>query len=112
LQNNAAVIKEMSRNTKKIRFDFKRIILLLAEKSFLFSIILIIIALLMGSYLFYNYYFLPIMSEPQVTESSLKINEQAYQGVLSEWEGRQKKFESADYKNYVNPFWNSEEKGE
>jgi hypothetical protein len=102
----------MSKRSKKTRFNFKRIILLLAENSFLSSIILIMIALLVGSYLFYNYYYLTIEKEPKPAEISLGINEQAYQDILSEWQDRQKKFESADYKNYINPFWNNEERQE
>jgi hypothetical protein len=102
----------MSKRSKKIGFNFKKIIMLLAENSFFSSIILIAIALLIGYYLFYNYYYLTIKKEPNPAEASLGINEQAYQDILSEWQTRQEKFESADYKNYINPFWNNEEKQE
>jgi hypothetical protein len=102
----------MRHKRKKINFNLGKIILLIAEKSFLFSVFFILVSLLVGIYLFYNYYYLPIKNEPQAAGNSLKIDERAYQSILSEWDSRQKKFESADYKNYINPFWSSEEKKE
>jgi hypothetical protein len=91
----------------KINFNFRKIITLLAEKSFLSSVVLILLAFLLGAYLFYNYYYSALEYNPPADGGSLRIEEGAYQEVVSRWQSRQGEYEGADYKNYINPFWSS-----
>lgn len=50
--------------------------------------------------------------EPQASESSLKLKNQAYEDIINEWEKRQKEFNGADLKNYPDPFWIPPKSGE
>lgn len=79
----------------------------LAEKSFLTSLLFIFFALVLGGILYYRYDFLASKNEPQPNEISLKLQNEAYLSVLSEWQERQDKFEAADFKNWPDQFFNS-----
>lgn len=90
---------------KKSGAGFKGIFLIFAERSFLLSLSLILLSLLIGGLIFYEYYIQVINKDPEVSEVTLKINNQAYQDIISAWEERQKKLDEVDLKNYLNPFW-------
>ncbi len=79
----------------------------LAEKSFLTSLLFILLALVLGGILYHKYDFLASKNEPQPNEVSLKLQSKAYLSVLAEWQERQAKFESADFKNWSDPFSSS-----
>ncbi len=79
----------------------------LAEKSFLASLLFILLALGFGGIAYYRYDFLASKNEPQPDEVSLKLQQEAYLSVLAEWQDRLSKFESADFKNWSDPFYSS-----
>jgi len=91
-------------NTGKTKWRLKKIIRTLAERSFLTSLFLIILALAIGGALFYKYNVLLNRYEPKAGESILKLQKQIYQNVLDEWERMNENFGKVDFKNYVNPF--------
>lgn len=89
---------------KKNGNNFKKIFRILAEKSFLFSLCLVLLSLIVGGFVFYKYYILVVESEPEASEITLKLKNQAYEDIIKTWEERQKKITEADFKNYINPF--------
>jgi len=91
-------------NPKQIKAFGGALPRVLAEKSFLASLLLILLALVLGGILYYQYDFLISKNEPQPNEVSLKLQQKAYLSVLAEWQSRQVKFESADFKNWPDPF--------
>lgn len=95
----------MDKKIKNIVDNFKRTVWILAEKSFLISVFLILLSICVGGIIYYKYYILAIRSEPQAAETSLKLNIQAYQDTIKEWGEREKMFNGANLKNYPNPFW-------
>jgi hypothetical protein len=102
----------MKEKIKKIKVFFKRTLWMLAEKSFLLSLFLILLSFIIGGTIFYKYYILAMREEPQASESSLKLKNQAYEDIINEWEKRQKEFNGADLKNYPDPFWIPPKSGE
>jgi hypothetical protein len=66
--------------------------------------ILLILALIFGSLIFYQYVFLVEKKEPQITEKPIQFKEEIYQKILKEWEIRQKNFEEAEFKEHRNLF--------
>lgn len=76
----------------------------LAQKSFLTILLLFFISLALGVFVYYKYVFLVKSGEPQAVEKLFQLNEQAYQGVLTEWQEKEAKFRAADLKEYPNLF--------
>lgn len=97
----------MKINLKQIGDFCKTAPLVMAEKSFLSSLIFIFFALILGGILFYRYDILTDRKEPIVGEVSLKLQKEAYLSVVAEWQSRQEKFDSADFKNWPDPFFSS-----
>ncbi|MFH1401470.1 MAG: hypothetical protein ABIG40_00700 [Parcubacteria group bacterium] len=92
---------------KQIKAFCRAMPLVLAEKSFLASLLFILFALILGGILYYRYDFLASENEPQPNEVSLTLQNKAYLSVMAEWQERQAKFDSADFKNWPDPFLNS-----
>lgn len=89
---------------KKLKNSAKNFPKALADKSFLSSIILIFLALVVGAILFYKYDVLVEKQEAQSSQTSLRIQQANYSFVMSEWQERQEKFDAADFKNWPDPF--------
>lgn len=94
---------------KKIKLNrtkkfFKRLPKILGENTFLTSLILILISLILGGLVFYKYSVLVKARKPEVLEKPAFLNEEALQEILKIWQDRQKKFEEAGFKEYPNPF--------
>ena len=92
---------------KQIEASCRAIPRVLAERSFLASLLFLLLALVLGGILYYRYDFLASKNEPQPNEVSLKLQREAYLSVLTEWQEGLTKFESADFKNWSDPFFNS-----
>ena len=76
----------------------------IAEHAFLTSLILILIAVIAGIALFYKYEVLAKKSAPEIKEPPFQFKKDLYQKVLSEWQNREERFESAVGKEYPNLF--------
>lgn len=76
----------------------------LAKKPLYPILTIFLFSLIWGVWLFYKYVILIEKTEPQVQENLLQIEDKAYQRILSEWQGREKKFREADLKSHLNPF--------
>jgi len=88
----------------KIKYFFKKIPRVLAEKAFGFSILFIFLSLILGGLIFYKYSILTQKTEIDVAEETFKFQERAYQEILKIWQEREEKFNAVDSKQYSNPF--------
>jgi len=89
---------------KKIKEFFKKMFWKIGENPFPTFFILIILAIIFGCLIFYQYSFLAGKKEPQIIEEPLQFKEDLYQKILAEWQSRQKKFQEAELKEYRNLF--------
>ena len=89
---------------KKIREFLKRLPRTLGEKAFFVFLGLLLIALIFGGIIFYQYNILVKRAEVQITEEPLQFQERTYQDTLKIWQEKEKKFEEAELKQYSNPF--------
>ncbi len=89
---------------KKIKDFLKELPKALGERAFFTFLGFLIIALIIGGLIFYNFYILIEKKEPQISERPLQFKEKTYQGVLKAWQEKEKRFEAADAKEYPDPF--------
>lgn len=82
----------------------KRLPRTLAEKALLVFLGLLLIALIFGGIIFYQYNILVKKREVQIIEEPLQFREKTYQNILQIWQEREKKFQQAELKVYPNPF--------
>jgi hypothetical protein len=83
---------------------FKKIFWKIGENPLPTFFILLVLALIFGGLIFYQYSFLAEKKEPQITERKIQFKEEIYQKILNEWEERQKKFDQAEQKEYRDLF--------
>ena len=89
---------------KKIEVFLKKLPKILGEKAFLTYLGLLILALILGGFIFYQYNILAKKTEVQITEKLLRFEEEVYNKVLKIWQEKEEKFEGADLKKYPDPF--------
>ncbi|MBI2050159.1 MAG: hypothetical protein HYT35_01740 [Candidatus Staskawiczbacteria bacterium] len=90
----------------------KRIILALGENAFLCILILILIDILIGEFLFYKYALSVDTKEPEVISTFDKFQEKTYQSIIKEWQNREAilKNLSLPSENYTDPFKSNQDK--
>ena len=76
----------------------------LAEHAFLVILILFLVSLLIGAWIFYRYIFLINKAEIQAREGSFQIKEDVYQRVISKLDERENIFKNANSKEFLDPF--------
>jgi len=94
--------------TEKIKQFFKKLPRTLGEQSFLTFLGFLLIALILGGFIFYKYSFL-VEKEPSTkisegVEKPLKFKEKIYEAVLENWQKKEKRFEEVNFKEYPDPF--------
>jgi hypothetical protein len=91
---------------KKIKNIIKNLPKILAEHVFLTLLGGLLLSLLLGAIIFYQYSVLVLKQTPEiiVIEKSLKFDKEIYEVVLNEWQKRKEKFLEADTKKYPDPF--------
>lgn len=89
---------------KQLKESLKKIFWKIGENPLPAFCILIIVALIFGGLVFYQYSFLAEKKEPQIVERPLQFKEPLFQKILEEWQVRQKKFEEAEFKEYRDLF--------
>jgi hypothetical protein len=87
-------IKEFS--NKSLRF--------LGEHFFFSFLLIFLLTLILGGFIFYHYVFLAETTEHNIFEITIFFNEEAYEKVLEEWGNREKKIQEIDSGQYSNPF--------
>ena len=95
--------------TKKIQEFLKKLPKALVENSFLTFLELLLIALIIGGIVFYQYSILAKKSPAEISEKSFQFQEKTYQQVLKNWQEKEKRFKESDLKEYPNPFTETEE---
>lgn len=77
---------------------------ILGKHHFFTLLVLIFLALILGSLIFYKYSILVEQEKPEVLEKPLQFKEKTFQEILTIWESRQKRFEEAELKEYPDLF--------
>ncbi len=90
--------------TEKTKKFLKKLPRILGEQSFLTFFGLLLIALILGGFIFYQYSFLVEKEKPEVSEEPLKFKEKIYQEVLETWQEKEKRFEEVNLKQYPDLF--------
>ena len=89
---------------KKLKNSLKKIFWKMGENPLLTFFLLLILVLIFGGLIFYQYSFLAEKKEPQIIERPIQFKEELYQKILEEWEIRQKNFDQAGQKEYRDLF--------
>lgn len=89
---------------KKIKDFFKKLPQILGEKALFVFLGLLLLALILGGIIFYQYNILVKKAEVQIFEEPLQFREKTYQSILEIWREKEKKFNEADLKEYLDPF--------
>jgi hypothetical protein len=96
---------------KKTKGLFKKLPRILAEHSFLTFLGFLLISLIIGGFIFYQYSFLPRTTfESKVAqgliekEEPLQLKEKIYEAILETWQEKEKRFEGASLKEYPDLF--------
>lgn len=91
-------------NFKKIGRGLGKLPKILGEKAFLTFFALFAMALIIGGGVFYKYNILSERFDIPASKRPLRFNEEDYRQVLEKWQLREQDFQSADSKEYPNPF--------
>jgi len=89
---------------KKIKGFLKRLLRTLGEKAFLSFLGLLLISLIFGGIIFYQYNILVKRTEVQIQEIPLQFQEKAYQNILKIWQEREERFNGTETKQYSDLF--------
>tara|TARA_B100001971_G_C18212754_1_gene551801 strand:+ start:1414 stop:1713 length:300 start_codon:yes stop_codon:yes gene_type:complete len=79
----------MPEEVKKIQEIITRIPYLAAENAFVFVVGLVLLAIILSGFLFYQYGYLVVRQEP-ISQSELEFKQEVFQGILDEWKEREK----------------------
>lgn len=100
---------------RKISFDYKKIFMffldisrkflwVIARDAFLFILVFILIAMVLGEFLFYHYIFLVEVNYPNTNDTVVRFKEDIYKSVIGELKNRENTFNNPLNENYQNPF--------
>jgi len=89
---------------KKKRINFEKLSRRLAENSFLTFFGFLLIILVLGGLVYYQYVILIQSTSTTPKEKPLETQEKTYQKILDEWTKRDEKFSQADSKIYPDLF--------
>jgi hypothetical protein len=76
----------------------------LAYHPFIGCLLLFIVAVAIGGFVFYKYSFLAERAEPEAIKKGSLLNEEVYKEILGKWQEQEARFNEADLKDYPNPF--------
>ena len=89
---------------KKIIKIFEKCLRVLGKYAFFASLLLILIASIIGVFIFCKYSLLVEKKEVEFTKKSLWLEEDALQNILKELEEREIRFENAELEEYPDLF--------
>jgi membrane peptidoglycan carboxypeptidase len=90
--------------TKRIKDFFRRFSRFIGERFFLSFLFSVILALIVGGFVFYQYVFLVESIELNISETPVFFDEDIYKKVLEKWQNREREFQEIESKQYSNPF--------
>ena len=82
----------------------KKIFWILGMHAFLVIVIIVLLELFLGGFLFYRYVFLAERKEPEIVDHSFQFKEGAYQEILDQWDQRDLRLQESLEKEYQSPF--------
>jgi hypothetical protein len=82
----------------------KQIFWFLGVNAFAVVLILILIDIFWGEFLFYKYVLLAKKEPPKVDDTFFKFDNKDYQRILAEWQIRDQELQEFLEKNYTSPF--------
>lgn len=82
----------------------KKILWIIGRRAFAVVLILILIDILLGGFLFYKYIFLAEKEKPNVDGAYFRFDDDSYQKILTQWQSRDQKLKDFLQKNYPSPF--------
>lgn len=82
----------------------EKLLRITAEHAFLVCLFLFVLASIFGGLSFYKYNILAQKVEFETLDQSLLFKEKIYQEILTIWQEQEKRFDEADFKEYLNPF--------
>lgn len=93
-------------NIYKIKNKFREINFLknIATHFLISAILLFLISLILGAFLFYRYVFLVKKIKPIVVEKNFLLKEDVYKEVINILNNREQIIKEIDFKQYSNPF--------
>lgn len=93
----------MNVNFNKFK-ESTQILWILGSKAFWIIIIILLLELLFGGFLFYKYVFLTAQQNSEVISSSYKFKENFYQNIVLSWQQREQNFQDFYQNEHINPF--------
>ena len=88
----------------KIKNFLKKLPRNLGKNSFSTLLGLLLLSLILGALVFYQYSILAGREKPEVVEEPLQFEEKTYQIIFDEWQKRTERFSEAELKEYPDPF--------
>ena len=89
----------------KVKIDaVKKIPWILASRAFLMLLIFILLALMLGAWVFYHYAILAETKTEQVTEKTILFKYSGYQTIVNEWQKKNLHLQESKNTVYTNPF--------
>ena len=82
----------------------KKVPWILGRNAFLFILIFILLDIIFGEFLFYQYVFLSDIEESPIFNISTKFKENAYKSVSEKIQVRENIFKNIPQENYADPF--------
>jgi len=82
----------------------RKILWFLARDAFLFTLVLVLLTIVFGEFLFYNYVLLTDIKELDATPNITKFQESSYKSVISELSDREHIFFNPSSISHQNPF--------
>ncbi|PIV12654.1 MAG: hypothetical protein COS47_01475 [Candidatus Nealsonbacteria bacterium CG03_land_8_20_14_0_80_36_12] len=89
---------------KKIKNIFKKLAIVSASRTFSTFLILLLLAVIIGSILYYRYVVLIERREPEPPEIGVQFKEKLYQEISETWQDYQEELNLSEFKEYPDPF--------
>ena len=90
--------------TDQTKKNLKKLPSIIAKHTFLACLILLLLALVLGSFLYYKYYVLAQKAELEISGRLFPLKQEIYQEVLNIWQENERIFKESEFKKYPNPF--------
>lgn len=94
----------MISDAKNSIIGFKKILWLLGRHAFWAIIVLVVLEVAFGAFLFYNNAYLALQNKPEIDISNFKFKEHVYKSILNQWEIRQQQLDEFIQEDYISPF--------
>lgn len=84
--------------------SIKKTLWFLARYAFLFTLLLVLLAIVFGEFLFYNYVLLVEIKDLHVESQVTKFKKEIYESVVQKRKNRENIFNNPSESQYQNPF--------